>query len=94
MLKPIDFYRLFENKMFCGTVQYDIFCLKENIISHLANQNLDVISGSNPSSLAFAGMRRAEAQRGMARGDHGEARRAKSDGFGVVPVGFAMDRVR
>jgi len=36
-------------------------------------------------------MPRAEARGGMARGDRGVARRAKSGGFGVVPLGFATD---
>jgi len=39
-------------------------------------------------------MPRVEAQGGMARGDHGEARRAKSGGFGAVPLGFATDAPR
>jgi len=30
----------------------------------------------------------------MARGDRGEARRAKSGGFGAVPLGFATDAPR
>ena len=34
-------------------------------------------------------MPRAEAQGGVARGDRGEALRAKSGGFGAVPLGFA-----
>ncbi|OGP70737.1 MAG: hypothetical protein A2W09_00800 [Deltaproteobacteria bacterium RBG_16_50_11] len=42
-------------------------------------------------SLAFARMPRAEARGQMARGDRGEARRAKSGGFGAVPLGFATD---
>ena len=42
MLKAIDFYRLFENGTFYRTVEYDVFCLKENIISHLINQNLSL----------------------------------------------------
>ena len=36
----------------------------------------------------------AEARGGMARGDRGEARRAKSGGFGAVPLGFATDAPR
>jgi hypothetical protein len=39
-------------------------------------------------------MPRAEARGGMARGDRGEARRAKSGGFGAVPLGFATDALR
>ena len=39
-------------------------------------------------------MPRAEARGGMARGDRGEARRAKSGGFGAVPLGFATDAPR
>jgi hypothetical protein len=30
----------------------------------------------------------------MARGDHGESLRAKSGGFGAVPLGFATDAPR
>jgi len=36
-------------------------------------------------------MPRAEARGGVARGDRGGARRAKSGGFGAVPLGFATD---
>ena len=36
-------------------------------------------------------MPRAEARGGMARGDRGGARRAKSGGFGAVSLGFATD---
>jgi len=44
--------------------------------------------------LAFARMPRAEARGGMARGDRGVARRAKSGSFGAVPLGFATDAQR
>jgi len=44
--------------------------------------------------LAFARMPRAEARGGMARGDRGGARRAKSGGFGAVPLSFATDALR
>ena len=44
--------------------------------------------------LAFARMPRAEARGGMARGDRGVARRAKSGSFGAVPLGFARDAPR
>ena len=46
------------------------------------------------NSLAFARMPPAEARGGMVRGDLGEARRAKSDGFGAAPLGFATDGPR
>jgi hypothetical protein len=36
----------------------------------------------------------AEARGRMARGDRGEARTAKSGGFGAVPLGFATDAPR
>jgi hypothetical protein len=39
-------------------------------------------------------MPRAEARGGMARGDRGGARRAKSDGFGAAPLGSATDALR
>jgi len=39
-------------------------------------------------------MPRAEARGGMARGDRGGAHRAKSGGFGAVPLGFATDAPR
>jgi len=44
--------------------------------------------------LAFAGMTRAAARGGMATGDRGVARRAKTDGFGAVPLGSATDAPR
>jgi len=44
--------------------------------------------------LAFARMPRAEARGGVARGDRGVARRAKSGSFGAVPLGFATDAPR
>jgi hypothetical protein len=45
-------------------------------------------------SLAFARMPRVEARGGMATGDRGVARRAKTGGFGGVPLGFATDAPR
>ena len=39
-------------------------------------------------------MPRAEARGGIAGGDRGEARRAKSGGFGAGPLGFATDAPR
>jgi hypothetical protein len=45
-------------------------------------------------SLASARMPCAEAQGTMAGGDRGEARRAKSGGFGAVPLGFTTDAPR
>jgi hypothetical protein len=45
-------------------------------------------------SLASARMPRERARGGMARGDGGKTRRAKSDGFGAVPLGFATDAPR
>ena len=41
------------------------------------------------TSLAFARMPRVAARGGMATGDRGVARRAKTGGFGAVPLGFA-----
>ena len=45
-------------------------------------------------SLAFARMPRLEARGGMATGDRGVAHRAKTGGFGGVPLGFATDAPR
>jgi hypothetical protein len=45
-------------------------------------------------SLASARMPREGARGGMARGDRGEARRAKSGGFGAVPLDFTKDAPR
>jgi hypothetical protein len=45
-------------------------------------------------SLAFARMPRVAAWGGMATGDRGVARRAKTGGFGAVPLGFATDAPR
>ena len=45
-------------------------------------------------SLAFARMPRVAARGGMATGDGGVARRAKTGGFGAVPLGFATDAPR
>ena len=45
-------------------------------------------------SLAFARMPRVAARGGMATGDRGVARRAKTGGFGAVPLGFATDAPR
>jgi len=45
-------------------------------------------------SLAFARMPRAAARVGMATGDRGVAHRAKTGGFGGVPLGFATDAPR
>jgi hypothetical protein len=42
LIKPLDFCRLFENETLYRMVGYDIFCLEEDIISHLINQNLDL----------------------------------------------------
>jgi hypothetical protein len=39
-------------------------------------------------------MPRAEARGGMARGDRDVARRAKSGGFGAVPLGFTLCAMR
>ena len=57
-----------------------------------------------PGSLAFARMPRVVARGGMATGDRGVARRAKTGlpghsvvpagGFGGVPLGFATDAPR
>ncbi len=44
--------------------------------------------------LAFARMPRVEARGGMATRDRGVARRAKTGGFGGVPLGFATDAPR
>ena len=44
--------------------------------------------------LAFARMPRVEARGGMATGDRGVAHRAKTGGFGGVPLGFATDAPR
>ena len=44
--------------------------------------------------LAFARMTPAAARGGMATGDRGVARRAKTGGFGAVPLGSAIDAPR
>jgi len=63
-----------------------------------------VWSDTNSPSLAFARMPRAAARGGLATGDRGVARRAKTGlprqsvvpagGFGGVPLGFATDAPR
>ena len=50
--------------------------------------------GQPAVSLAFARMPRVEARGGMSTGDRGVARRAKTGGFGGVPLGFATDAPR
>jgi len=51
-------------------------------------------AGGNGGSLAFTRMPRAEARGAMARDERAVARRAKSGGFGAVPLGFATDAPR
>jgi hypothetical protein len=83
----------------------DIIPLQFNIVLCIEMRkslNRNVLMGREKKSydqdsffhLAFARMPRAEARGGMARGDRGVARRAKSGSFGAVPLGFATDAPR
>jgi hypothetical protein len=53
-----------------------------------------ITRGQFADPLAFARMPRVEAWGGMATDDRGVARRAKTGGFGGVPLGFATDAPR
>jgi len=72
-------------------------CLKsQNLLFSSVKDQLEPCASFSfdSSSLAFAGMPRAEARGGTAISDRDVTRRAKTGGFGGVPLGFATDAPR